>query len=438
MKTAFLLYSIMAVGLAFTASSAKAQSKLSDEDVRRLVAHYRTFTYKLQQPVTVYHWLKAEDEPKGPWLKKFSPNTPEALSYAKVKASEFWQSRTTSMEDPYNAFGTALYAELDPVNSFSSAAGEGEGECEHENCGGGTAMVHDVGPNWVLMQIGLPKGLTILNLARDNNNSNPMQIQAFLDRANCPAKWNFDKMGPRFGRLFHADSNLSGECQDALTRVFRDQLKISAIVVEGGSRVFKECVNPPDPTLEDNTWISNKPWRNARVALVSGDFLTQEMIRAYNPKSTEDRANRQTIQSLYYRSFHDKTERYFATPELSMDYIRHNDWSLLPGKALSEDSTCEKFKPGLGCTGKVKVCARTESFEVDLKKCERVPAPHGKGYPVVMSNKNPPEKSDDPNSMSGKLLWKDLEGVQADAKIGAWIQQNLYGCSEAIPFKRQK
>ena len=52
------------------------------------------------------------------------------------------------------------------------------------------------------------------------------------------------------------------------------------------------------------------------------------------------------------------------------------------------------------------------------------PAPAPLTYPTQISSKQIPVSEQGQST----LLWSDLDGMQTDPNVGAWIQANLFGC----------
>ncbi len=445
-KQSVLKLSILSVAVA---AGSAAQAAPSEQDVRTLVAHYRTMTYTLQQPVLIYYWFDGAKE-KGPWLNQIKANDPAGAELLRAKTSTY---RQWLQSDPTSEQTTQIKVPMGMIDPVANSWGGGHGEygmnplmnslgripssspvCEGEECGGG-GMVEKY-ENWVLAQVTVPAGLTVLNLARDGANSVPLAVESILDRNRCPVQWKKDYLGLNMNRFFQASNKVPAECRALLDAVFFDKIRINALIEMGSGSYFDECKATQAKDIDVGyAYAQSRDWRNSGLTILSPDVFTTESVKVFTPKSTDDFETRHRIQSLFYRSNFDTTAINFQTADMSLSWasgvVTGNDYKL-----SMETSECPNFVAGKGCSGQLKVCERDqEKWEIKPETCKMVDAPKPPVYPAVMSDKTPP--TTDEYSYGNKLLWKDMEGKKADASIGTWVKKNLYGCSDAVPYKRR-
>ena len=426
--------------LAMSTAGAQVANTVSDNDVRQLVAHFRTFTYTLQQPVTVYHWFKPEEKSK-PWTTgKVAINDPAGYERIREAADGFWPSRTAKADDadPYGIepVGKAFYANLDPVPAYGYG---GEHECEGDGgCGGGAMSGEDFGKDWVLLETQIPKGFRVLNHARESSNSVPLQIEQILQMAGCPEIWATNSKS-MFSDLFSLNDKVSVQCRALIETVFRQKLGIEALLVSGSSSYFDECKAPTaanvDETGEEYGSASSKNERQLRFAIISAARLTPAHVKVFTAKTTEEPERRLKIQSLFYKTLTDRVMPELSKPASAWSWVSSQIYGKYP-RYQTVDEKCEKFVEGQGCVGKVKICKTSRrTGEVNMNHCKVVDIPKAPSYPVVMSSKTPPAPKSE--GMGKALLWADLEGKQADAGVGSFVKENFFGCSAGLPYLRK-
>ena len=439
LKNTFSKVLSAAVLLASAGAAAQVAPSVSDNDVRALVAHFRTYTYTLQQPVTVYNWFKPEEKSK-PWTTgKVAINDPAGYERIREAADGFWPSRSNTSDDndPYGVepVGKAFYANLDPVPTYSY---DGEHECEGDGDCGGSMSGEDYGKDWVLLETQIPKGFRVLNLARESSNSFPLQIEQILQTAGCPATWA-ETSKEMFNELFKQNDKVPAQCRQLIETVFRQKLGIEALLVNGSSSYFEECKAPQTPNVNEEGdeygSASSKNERQLRFAIISAARLTPAHVKVLTAKTTEEPARRLAIQSLFYRTSSDRVLPELSKPGSAWSWVGTKIYEKYP-RYQTVDEKCEKFVEGQGCVGKVKICKTSRSTgEVNMNHCKVVDIPKAPTYPVVMSSKTPPAPKTE--GMGKALLWADLEGKQADTNVGSFIKENFFGCSAGLPYLRK-
>ena len=405
---------MMAMGLVGS-TVAQAQTSptgtVTPADLKLLHAYFKSFVYELENPIKVFHYSQANP---GSYLATTkSASDPIGPRYVINGAQTYWVTQN-NIDDDSNMYGRGLYAALDPVATRSYGKWEG---------------------NWILLEMNLPKGFRMLDLARDGGNSFPQRIQEIFTNAKCPITWD-EKTGMFNSLMQPKQPKIDPLCMSLIRRVFEQDFGIDGFAYDYSSQYFAECKFGQGEGEYDR-----KPTRRIRgVAFVitGSSWVTRDNVRIYTPHTVDAKEDRIRISSLFYRGNYDDIRSDVYDGPSAARWARSQSYSRVPGYRVVDDEDgsekCEKYDAVRGCLDKLKFCKQKPDYTVDKKKCVELDPPELPRYPVVMTDKNWPERAYEAKDKK-LFMWDDLIGSETDKNIGSWIDQNLLGCSNRAPYR---
>jgi hypothetical protein len=380
-KMTFILSMIFAI-------SAFAAPTSGDEDVNKVASAFKKYLLVLNEPVLVFHYFDGSHA--GPkWNQALSASDPMAYKYVKESSEIYW--RYSNQESPGNMYGRGLYVAGDPVSTLNYG-----------------------GDNFVLLQIQLPQGFRVLELVNGNNIPFSAETQKILSRHGCPEGTNI--MSLMMPQVFK-----SPECHQIVQQVLREKLQIDAFRFEYPRADFNECTATSREGYAES---------NSALLITNGTKFKPEMIRAYNKFSTDDKENRVNIESLFYKTSYEATKNphemaSWAQTNYMQKIVSQKD----PGYDITVVSPeCDSKDR---CSIVYEICKNKD--DSDCKKIPQIPVPV-QSYPKFFDMMDRPIILFDDSASNGPWGWLDLNHQPTARDPGAWLKNNLMGCSQKNYF----
>jgi hypothetical protein len=415
-------------------SGPPAGPTLSDNELAPLTNFVASYKYEMKRPRLIYHWFDASDpyiasHGGATWTGKLSATDPIGYQYVQGLSSRYFNYNNPSDPGSGNMFGPGLYAALDPVATRSYGGGN---------------------DSWVLVQLRLPTGFTMLDLLRDGTNSAPMDgdVMAVLKKLGCPTGWNYTS--GLLNNMLDPATHPAPSCTAAIEHILRDQLHIDGFLYGYNSTSFNDCNPPADPSNPNTNGTSGNgnPLRNGAFVITDSKRFKPGDIRVFNKNTTDDPEGRLKIQSSFYQADHDNGSNSggnISIQAIYAAYPAYQGWNVTSTASICANSACTAYATTFTLcapSSPTPMASATPGAANSIPTaaaCVNVPAMPTQAppaYPTRMSKTAPPfSGSSSANSCSGstctpsQLLWADMDGKQTDPALGDWMKKNLYGCA---------
>jgi len=264
-------------------------------DEAEVVQYLSQQVYEMKKQYLVWHWFK--NTGRNPvWQSALPSNSREGENYMVGFARRYWQSfcsLTNPSANPRdcgnlnvlkfgatNMYGAALYTSVDPVATFTFGGGPNE---------------------WVLMQIQVPKGFRVIDLAKDSSPL-PKEIKNFFNQAQCPTATTVDELF-RMGQYnINSGSNQYEACAATVRRIFKDTLKIDGFFYTYASSNFRGCNTRGVSRSAETDALGGYqgPFGGRAFVITSPDKIAAKDIKVFNQHTPDAKADRSMIASAMY------------------------------------------------------------------------------------------------------------------------------------------
>jgi hypothetical protein len=373
-----LLFTFMGLCLA----NASEAVVLDGVDITPVVTEFQKSVVTFKTPIKFYHWFQGA--PNSIWQQPLPTKSADGLNFVRNNSLKYWSEY--GKDAPGQMYGYGLYAAVDPWATHEYG-----------------------GENWVLVQIQVPAGLKVLDVTKSSMTQTiTPQLSNILDQFHCG---NLNSLSDLL-RGGNPRAVTAGEpCKKLTEKISREVLQVKGFLYSYYSAYLTDC-------LSDGS-------RKSAVVITENDWINANNVKVFNSSTADDKPERISIQSLFYKVASDATTSTEAYGRLEAkrdeEEIKKQISALYPGFSFMAITG--------NCGKQTSICdLNVWILNHQTRETKKVPLPPPSPiqYASQISGTNLPLGLK-PNIKG--LLWNDLDGTQTDPQISSWIKQNLLGCS---------
>lgn len=372
---------ILLIILAFNLYANESGTYLYQEvDITPVVNLFSKNVKSLTKEVKVFHWDNSAR----------SGTNSRNLMTLKQMSEIYWKKYGNNGEG--SMLGDGLYLAIDPIITNG----------------------YGLSPNWSLLTLNLPVGLTILDIDElesiinyNNTDERTLSIIKSLSNFNCNS---FSRLSEFF---YGAGATQPPECQNLIKYIFINVFKIDIIAYS---------------YFQANNYTCTSYFQKAFI-LTNARWIQAGMYQFYNKNSQHNKTERIEIQSLF---LYEKDKSYYLGKDFnSRRAIKDKLKEVLlqnPNKSITNSFTeCSSEN----CKLKIKLCEENQQNCEDLTLIEFDKSNNTKITSELASFARRRQQSID----DSYLVWKGLDGESLSTNTDQWAKESIFGCDGIIPLK---